>query len=64
LTDEEWWAVNAPLLERVLDPLAYPLAARVGSAAGAAHGTAYDPEYAYEFGLGRVVDGLAALVER
>lgn len=64
LTDEQWWAVNAPLLDRVLDPEAYPLATRVGSAAGAAHGTAYEPGHAYEFGLERVLDGLAALVER
>jgi hypothetical protein len=64
LTDEQWWAANAPLLERVLDPSAYPLATRVGSAAGAAHGTAYEPGYAYEFGVERVLDGLAALVER
>ncbi|MET1071516.1 MAG: TetR/AcrR family transcriptional regulator [Umezawaea sp.] len=64
MTDEQWWAANAPLLERVLDPAAYPLASRVGSAAGAAHGTAYDPGHAYEFGLARLLDGLAALVER
>ena len=62
LTDEEWWAANAPLLERVLDPATYPLAARVGSAAGAEHGAAYSPEFAYEFGLARVLDGLAALI--
>ena len=63
-TDEEWWAANAPLLERVLDPAAYPLASRVGSAAGAEHGAAYSPGFAYEFGLARILDGLAALVER
>lgn len=64
LTDEQWWAANAPLLEKVLDPSTYPLAVRVGAAAGEAHGTAYDPEHAYSFGLERVLDGLAALVER
>jgi AcrR family transcriptional regulator len=64
MSDEEWWSANAPLLERVLDPAAYPTAARVGSAAGAAHGAAYSPEHAWEFGLERVLDGLAALVAR
>lgn len=64
ITDEQWWAANAPLLERILDPGAYPTAARVGSAAGAAHGGAYSPEHAWEFGLQRVLDGLAALIER
>ena len=63
MTDEQWWAANAPLLERVFDPDAYPLAARVGAAAGAAHGTAYDPEHAYQFGLCRVLDGLDGLIE-
>lgn len=63
LTDEQWWAANEPLLRRVFDPEAYPVAARVGAAAGAAHGTAYDPEHAYQFGLRRVLDGLAALIE-
>jgi AcrR family transcriptional regulator len=64
LTDEQWWAANAPLLERALDPGAYPTAARVGSAAGAAHGGAHSPDHAWEFGLGRVLDGLEALVDR
>ena len=52
------------MLARVLDPAAYPLASRVGSAAGAAHGSAADPDHAYRFGLDRVLDGLAAFVER
>lgn len=63
MTDAQWWAANAPLLERVLDPAAYPLATRVGSAAGSAQDSAYDPERAYAFGLARVLDGLAALIE-
>ncbi|MGW0632680.1 hypothetical protein [Streptomyces sp. NPDC002758] len=40
-----------------------PTAARVGAAAGEAHGGAYSPAHAYEFGLRRVLDGLAALIE-
>jgi len=63
LTDEQWWAASAPFLERALDPGAYPTAARVGSAAGAAHGGAYSPDHAWTFGLERVLDGLAALVD-
>ena len=64
MTDEQWWAANAPLLERVLDPGAYPTAARVGTAAGSAHGGAYSADHAWEFGLERVLDGLAALIDR
>ena len=63
MTDEQWWAANAPLLARVFDAHAYPTAARVGSAAGAAHGSAYSPQHAYDFGLQRVLDGLAALID-
>jgi AcrR family transcriptional regulator len=62
MDDAAWWQANAPLLARVLDPAAYPTASRVGSAAGAAHGAAFDPDHAFEFGLQRVLDGLAALI--
>ncbi|MFD3540084.1 TetR/AcrR family transcriptional regulator [Streptomyces sp. NPDC058662] len=58
LSDEEWWAVSAPLLERVMAPGSYPLGRRVGSAVGA-----YDPEAVWTFGLQCVLDGLARLVE-
>jgi AcrR family transcriptional regulator len=63
MNDEQWWAINAPLLARVLDERAYPVAVRLGAAAGAAHGSAYDPKHAYEFGLQRVLDGLGALID-
>jgi AcrR family transcriptional regulator len=63
MDDRQWWAANAPLLARILDERAYPLAARVGSAAGAAHGSAHDPDHAYRFGLDRVLDGLAAIID-
>jgi len=63
MDDAQWWAANAPLLARVFDERAYPTAARVGAAAGAAHGSAYNPGHAYDFGLQRVLDGLAALID-
>ena len=63
-TDADWWATAGPLLARVVQPERYPLASRVGSAAGAAQGGAYDAERAYAFGLERVLDGLAALIDR
>jgi AcrR family transcriptional regulator len=63
MDDGQWWAASAPLLARVFDEAAYPTAARVGTAAGAAHGSAYDPGHAYQFGLERVLDGLAALID-
>ncbi|HEX2185430.1 MAG TPA: TetR/AcrR family transcriptional regulator, partial [Chloroflexota bacterium] len=63
MTDEQWWWTVAPLLSKVLDPARYPTAARVGTAAGAAYGGTYDPQYAFEFGLQRILDGIEALVE-
>ncbi len=63
MDDERWWAANAPLLARVLDEDAFPLASRIGAAAGAAQASALDPEHAYDFGLERVLDGLATLIE-
>jgi AcrR family transcriptional regulator len=64
LGDEEWWASSAPLLAHLVDERAYPTAVRVGAAAGAAHGAAYSPSHAYEFGLERLLDGLAPLIDR
>ncbi len=64
MDDEQWWGLNAPLLARVVDETRYPLAARVGTAAGMAHRGAYSPDHPYDFGLQRVLDGLAALIER
>ncbi|MFD9333121.1 TetR/AcrR family transcriptional regulator [Streptomyces sp. NPDC060028] len=57
-SDEEWWAVSAPLLERAMDAERYPLAGRVGSAVGG-----YDPQTVWEFGLRCVLDGLARLID-
>lgn len=63
MDDRQWWESAGPLLARVLDPERYPLATRVGAAAGAAHQSAHDPDHGYRFGLARVLDGLAVLVE-
>jgi AcrR family transcriptional regulator len=64
MTDRQWWEVAGPVLARYVDPRRYPLATRVGTAAGQAHGSAYDPDHAYRFGLRRVLDGLATLIDR
>lgn len=62
-SDHDWWERAAPLLERVFDAERYPLAARVGAAAGQAHDSAHSAAHAYEFGLARMLDGLAVLIE-
>ncbi|WP_328406782.1 TetR/AcrR family transcriptional regulator [Nocardia sp. NBC_00403] len=63
MTDLEWWARAAPVLAQVFDADRYPLAARIGAAAGRAHDAAYSADHAYEFGLTRVLGGLATLIE-
>lgn len=62
LDDQQWWDLAGPLLSELADAEEFPLAARVGAAAGQAHGAAWDAVHAYEFGLQRVLDGLAALI--
>lgn len=64
MSDREWWEANGPLLAEVLDPERFPTAVRVGQAAGEAHDAAFDPRHAFDFGLERTLDGLAALIER
>jgi hypothetical protein len=63
ISDLQWWQAVSPLLEEVFDPGRYPTAARVGPVAGAAYQAAFDPAHAFEFGLQRVLDGVAVLVE-
>lgn len=64
IDDATWWEANAPVLAQAMDANAYPRAVRIGSAAGVAHGSAHSPEHAWAFGLARVLDGLATLVDR
>lgn len=63
MSDADWWAANQPILERAFDPAVYPRAVRVGAAAGEAQGSAWSDERSWEFGLARVLDGLAALID-
>jgi AcrR family transcriptional regulator len=63
LTDEQWWAAQAPLLEQVVDPDAFPVAGRVGTAAAQAYDGLWDPDHTFEFGLRRVLDGIEVLVQ-
>jgi AcrR family transcriptional regulator len=57
---EEHWAEWGPRLADYLGS-DYPLAQRVGAAAGEAQRGVRDPEFAWRFGLSRVLDGLAGL---
>jgi len=63
MTDAQWWAAYGPALERVLEPGEFPLASRVGTAAAQAYGGPYDADRAFEFGLARLLDGFALLID-
>jgi AcrR family transcriptional regulator len=63
LTDDEWWAAQAPLLEQVLEPDRFPTASRVGTSASKEYEGLWDPDHTFEFGLQRVLDGIEMLVE-
>lgn len=56
------WVDAAPRLARYLGD-DFPLAQSVGRAAGEAMDGPADPRAAWEFGLARVIDGLAGLIE-
>ncbi len=64
LNEQQWWDRVGPVLGLVLDGAQYPLAVRVGAAAGKAQGAAWEALQAYDFGLARVLDGLAPLLDR
>ena len=60
LSDDEWWHRIAPFLETI-DYSPYPVASRVGPVVGELYGLG-DPERAFDFGLERILDGLALLI--
>ena len=64
MSDAEWWEINAPVLEKVMDGAQYPIAGRVGQAFGDEYQAASNPGLAFEFGLARVLDGILAFVAR
>lgn len=62
MTDEQWWQAQQPWLAKYAQQADVAMADEVGTAAGAEHNAAYDPDHAFEFGLSRLLDGVAALV--
>ena len=64
MTDAQWWAATAPVLEQVMDRERYPTSSRVGTAAATSYDAASDPVHEYEFGVTCILDGVAALIDR
>ncbi len=66
LSDQEWWLETSPLLERYMAGLAdrFPVSGRVGTSAGEEYQAALDSNHALQFGLERILDGIALLIEK
>ncbi len=62
ITDVEWWVSRAPILDKVVDPTRFPVATRVGTSSGQEYQGASSPEFAFTFGLERILDGIADLI--
>jgi AcrR family transcriptional regulator len=62
MTDKEWWLAHVPHLDQIADTKKFPLSSRVGTAVGNEYDAPYDSEQAFEFGLARLLDGVAALL--
>lgn len=61
MTDDEWWYRIEPFVAQI-DFSPYPVSSRVGPVVGEEYGFG-DPERAFRFGLARMLDGLALLIE-
>lgn len=62
LSDDQWWYTIEPYLStRDFSP--YPVAQRIGPIVGELYGLG-DPDMAFKFGIERLLDGFAVLIER
>jgi AcrR family transcriptional regulator len=59
ITDQQWWARNAELLEGLIEPAHYPTTVRVGESNKE---QGLDPQHHFEFGLQRVLDGIEVFI--
>jgi len=62
MSDEQWWAAHAPLLEKIVDDSQYPVGSRVGKAVGEAFQAVVAPDFSFRFGLERILDGIEVLI--
>jgi AcrR family transcriptional regulator len=62
LTDDQWWYTIEPYLStRDFSP--WPVSQRIGPIVGELYGLG-DPDMAFKFGMERLLDGFAVLIER
>jgi AcrR family transcriptional regulator len=62
MTDEQWWAMNTPLLKGLIDPARYPATVKIGEAYKSGAMPPPDRVRTFEFGLQRVLDGIEAFI--
>jgi len=62
ITDKEWWLAHEPLLDKIGDTKKFPLSSRVGTTVGQEFDAPYNSDHGSEFGLARVLDGIATLL--
>lgn len=62
MTDEQWWSMNTPLLQGLVDPAHYPTVVRMGEAYRSGRVAPPNLERNFEFGLQRVLDGIEAFI--
>lgn len=62
LGDAGWWDQVGPLLAHAMSGHDFPLAGRVGSVAGQHYQAAGAPQEQLQFGVDRLIDGIAGLI--
>jgi hypothetical protein len=64
MSDEQWWAMNQPLIQDLVDPERFPTLSKIGEAYKSGAIAAPDHDRNFDFGLQRVLDGIAAFIEQ
>jgi AcrR family transcriptional regulator len=64
MSDEQWWAMNQPLIRELVDAERFPTLSKIGEAYKSGAMVAPDQDRSFDFGLQRVLDGIAAFIEQ
>ncbi|WP_305095235.1 TetR/AcrR family transcriptional regulator [Prescottella sp. R16] len=58
-SDTRWWETYGPLLDTVVPADRFPVSSRVGATVGELYQAPADPDGTFEYGLARLLDGIA-----
>jgi hypothetical protein len=64
MSDEQWWAMNQPLIQELVGPARFPTLSKVGEAYKSGAIAAPDHDRSFDFGLQRVLDGIAVFIDQ